>query len=66
MIAAHNNDYSCVITGSSVHNERVERLWRDFHSDSGVTSIDALVPCFPKSFDLWKVMDFSTIFTVGI
>ncbi len=32
MIAAHNyNDYSCVITGSSVHNERVERLWHDVH-----------------------------------
>ena len=31
MIAAHNHDYSCVITGSSVHNERVERLWRDVH-----------------------------------
>ena len=26
MIAAHNLDYHCVITGSSVHNERVERL----------------------------------------
>lgn len=31
MIAAHNRDYSCVITGSSVHNERIERLWRDVH-----------------------------------
>ena len=30
MIAAHQ-DYSAVITGSSVHNERVERLWRDVH-----------------------------------
>lgn len=29
MLASHNLDYSCVITGSSVHNERVERLWRD-------------------------------------
>ena len=29
MIANHDHNYSCVITGSSVHNERVERLWRD-------------------------------------
>lgn len=29
MIASHNYDYSSVLTGSSVHNERVERLWRD-------------------------------------
>ncbi len=31
MILSHGNDTSCVITGSSVHNERVERLWRDVH-----------------------------------
>ena len=31
MIAVHNLDYHCVITGSSVHNERVERPWRDVH-----------------------------------
>ena len=31
MIAAHDLDYRSVITGSSVHNERVERLWRDVH-----------------------------------
>ncbi len=28
MIATHNLDYSCVLTGSSVHNER---MWRDVH-----------------------------------
>ena len=31
MISAHHQDYTAVITGSSVHNERVERLWRDVH-----------------------------------
>ena len=31
MIANHHGDYSCVLTGSSVHNERIERLWRDIH-----------------------------------
>ena len=31
MICTHDGDESCVITGSSVHNERVERLWRDVH-----------------------------------
>lgn len=25
----HHTDTSCVVTGSSTHNERVERLWRD-------------------------------------
>lgn len=29
MIASHGNDYSCVVTGSSVHNELIERMWRD-------------------------------------
>ena len=31
MIASHDFDYTCVITGSSVHNERIERMWRDVH-----------------------------------
>lgn len=31
MIATNDGDPSCVITGSSTHNERIERLWRDVH-----------------------------------
>ena len=37
MIANHNLDYACVISGSSVHNERIERLWRDVHRCVGST-----------------------------
>ena len=29
MLASHNHDHSCIVTGSSVHNEKVQRLWRD-------------------------------------
>ena len=31
MLTAHNGDSRCVMTGSSTHNERIERLWRDVH-----------------------------------
>lgn len=31
MVTCHGNGSDSVITGSSVHNERVERLWRDVH-----------------------------------
>lgn len=31
MLSAHNGDSRCIITGSSTHNERIERLWRDVH-----------------------------------
>ena len=31
MIIAHGGDISCVLTGSSTHNEHIERLWRDVH-----------------------------------
>ena len=31
MILSHSNDYSRVLTGSSVHNERIKRMWRDVH-----------------------------------
>ena len=30
MISRHGN-HQCVIVGSSTHNERIERLWRDVH-----------------------------------
>ena len=31
MLDSHNGDPQCVVTGSSTHNERIERLWRDVH-----------------------------------
>lgn len=31
MLTSYNCDTSRVITGSSTHNERIERLWRDVH-----------------------------------
>lgn len=31
MLEMHNSDPRSVITGSSTHNERIERLWRDVH-----------------------------------
>ena len=31
MLQSHANDPSCVLTGSSTHTERIERLWRDLH-----------------------------------
>ena len=31
MLSTHNNDPTCVITGSSTHNERIEWLWRDVY-----------------------------------
>lgn len=31
MLYANNSNPSCVITGSSTHNERVERMWRDIY-----------------------------------
>ena len=29
MLEVHPGNDSCVLTGSSTHNERVERMWRD-------------------------------------
>ena len=31
MITSHNHDYCTIVTGSSVHNERIQQLWRDVH-----------------------------------
>lgn len=31
MLDTHNSDPECIVTGSSTHNERIERLWRDVH-----------------------------------
>lgn len=31
MLDTHSGDPQCVLTGSSTHNERIERLWRDVH-----------------------------------
>ena len=36
MMTAHGH-YKCVIIGSSAHNERIERLWRDVHRSVLVT-----------------------------
>ena len=37
MIANHALDFSCVLSGSSVHNEQIERLWHDIHRCIGTT-----------------------------
>ena len=49
MIANHNLDYACVISGSSVHNERIERLWRDVHRCVGSTYMYATLFCDMES-----------------
>ena len=40
MLSAHNNDPACVVTGSSTHNERIERLWRDVYRSVSSNFID--------------------------
>ena len=46
MLASHNHDHSCIVTGSSVHNERVERLWRDVNR------------CIASSFaDVFRILE---------
>ena len=43
MILSHSNDYSHVLTGSSVHNKRIERMWRDVHRCIASTSADTFM-----------------------
>ena len=43
MAALHGDDESTIITGSSVHNERIERLWRDISRSVIVPFKDILV-----------------------
>ena len=31
MLEYHGSDHRSMMTGSSVHNQRIERLWRDMH-----------------------------------
>lgn len=40
MLATYNNDISRIITGSSTHNERIERLWRDVHRSVTINYAD--------------------------
>ena len=46
MLSVHNSS-KCVITGSSTHNERVERMWRDL--GKSVTSVFSSTFCFLES-----------------
>ena len=43
MVALHGDDESTIITGSSVHNERIERLWRDVSRSVAVPFKDIFV-----------------------
>lgn len=43
MLYANNDNPSCVITGSSTHNERVERLWRDVYRSVSSTFASTFV-----------------------
>ena len=40
MILSHSNNYSRVLTRSSVHNERIERMWCDVHQRIASTYAD--------------------------
>lgn len=42
MLATHNSDPRCVLTGSSTHSERIERLWRDVYQSVSVAIFTVL------------------------
>ena len=52
MLISYNNDPSRVITGSSTHNERIERLWRDVHRSVTSNFADAF-----RSLEREKMLD---------
>ena len=41
MMMNKHSTHTCVTTGSSTHNERIERLWRDVHHSVIITFLDA-------------------------
>lgn len=55
MLATHNSDPSCVLTGSSTHNERIERLWRDMYQS--VSSNFVAVFTVPESEELLDTLN---------
>ena len=55
MVALHGDDESTIITGSSVHNERIERLWRD-------VARSVVVP-FKDIFFVWRSKEFWKLIT---
>ena len=50
MLSTHNNDPTCIITGSSTHNERIERLGEMCIEASPVTLLKCSLPLRTKWF----------------
>ena len=79
---SHHNDESCVIVGSSTHNERIERLWRDVRTSvlqpftetfRSLESEDSLDPlndidlfCLHHVFLTWINENLTSLVMVGI
>ena len=59
MILSHSNDYSRVLTGSSVHNERIERMWRDVHRCIANTHADTFRNLESEDLDPLNEVDLS-------